>query len=554
MDYKEYLKQLKEFVDGEVCTDEAVLSEYSRDTSLFKVRPEIVVFPKNTEDIKNLVNFASAKKKEGYNISLTARSAGTDMSGGPLSESMVIGFTKHFCHIKKVGDNYAIVEPGVFYRDFERETLKHDLLLPCYTASRELCAIGGMIANNSGGEKTLAYGKMEDYVEELKMVLSDGNEYSFSAVTESDLEEKKKLKTLEGEVYKKISKLIDSNYDLLQRAKPQVTKNSAGYYLWNVYDKEKGIFDLTKLIVGSQGTLGLVTEAKLRLIKPKKSSRLLVIMLKDMDPLAQVTKKMLEYKPDSFESYDDHTFKVAIRLFPHILKRLNGSMIRLAFDLLPEFFMFLTGGVPKMVLIVEFTGDSDQEALAKAIEAQKGLENFGLKTKVTKTEREAKKFWTFRRESFNLLRQHMKKLRTAPFIEDISVRPEVLPEFLPKLNKLLSRYDIIYTMAGHVGDGNFHIIPLMDLSKPESIDIIKSLSKEVYKLVVEYKGSITGEHNDGLIRTPYLSMMYGDEVCKIFEEVKDIFDPNGIFNPRKKVRGDLNYAMEHIDKGSKKAG
>ncbi|MCR4283964.1 MAG: FAD-binding oxidoreductase [Parcubacteria group bacterium] len=548
MDYKECLKQIKKFVRGDVCASEEVLNEYSRDTSLFKIRPEFVIFPKDMKDIKNLVNFAVEERKKGHNISLTARSAGTDMTGGPLSDSIVLGFTKYFNHIKKIGRDYAITEPGVFYREFEKKTLKHNLLLPCYTASRELCAIGGMIANNSGGEKTLAYGKMENYVEELKVILSDGNEYSFSALTLSKLKEKKKLKTFEGGLYKKVFKLIDNNYDLLQRAKPQVAKNSAGYYLWNVYDKEKGIFDLTKLIVGSQGTLGIVTEAKLKLIKPRKSSRLLVIMLKDMAPLAQVINKVLEYKPDSFESYDDHTFKVAIKLFPFILKRLSGNMFRLAFDLLPEFLMFLTGGVPKMVLIAEFSADTDKEALAKAAEAQESLENFGLKTKVTKTEREAKKFWTFRRESFNLLRQHMKKLRTAPFIEDISVKPEVLPEFLPKLNNLLSRYDIIYTVAGHVGDGNFHIIPLMDFSNPESVNIIKNLSKEVYKLVIKYKGSITGEHNDGLIRTPYLKMMYGKEVCNIFEEIKDIFDPNGIFNPKKKVRGSLDYAMDHIDK------
>jgi len=545
---KEYIGEIKKIIDGDISTEEKVISKYSRDASLFKVRPKIVVFPKDTEDIKKLVKFTVEKKKEGDSISLTARSAGTDMSGGPLSESIVLGFTKYFNRIKEIGRYYAVVEPGVFYRDFERETLKHNLLLPSYPASREICALGGMIANNSGGEKTLAYGKTEDYVEELKVVLSDGNEYRLYSLTLSELEEKKKLKTFEGEVYKKMFDLIDDNYELLQGAKPKVTKNSAGYYLWNVYDKEKGTFDLTKLIVGSQGTLGLVTEAKLKLIKPKKSSRLLVVMLHDLTPLTQIIKKILQYKPDSFESYDDHTFKVAIKLFPLILKRLSGNIIRLAFDLLPEFFMFLTGGVPKMVLIVEFAGESDEEALAKALEVQAGLEAFGLKTKVTKTEREAKKFWIFRRESFNLLRQHMKKLRTAPFIEDISVRPEFLPEFLPRLNNILNHYDLTYTMAGHVGDGNFHIIPLMDLSKPESIEIIKNLSKEAYELVLEYKGSITGEHNDGLIRTPYLSMMYGDKVCKLLEEVKDIFDPYGIFNPGKKVKGSLNYAMAHIDK------
>ncbi len=545
---KEYIEEIKKIIDGDISAEEKVISEYSRDTSLFKVPPLAVVFPKNTEDIKKLINFASLKKQEGGNISLTARSAGTDMTGGPLSESIILGFTKYFNRIKEIGHDYAVVEPGVFYRNFEKETLKYNLLLPCYPASRELCAIGGMIANNSGGEKTLTYGKIEKYVKELKMVLSDGNEYSFFALTLKELNEKKKLKTFEGDLYKKMFKLIDENYDLLQKAKPRVAKNSAGYSLWNVYDKENGTFDITKLIVGSQGTLGIVTEARLKLIKPKKSSRLLIVMLNDMAPLAQVINKILKYKPDSFESYDDHTFKVAIKFFPLILKRLSGNMVRLALDLLPEFFMFLTGGVPKMVLIVEFTGENDEEALAKAVKAQRGLEIFGLKTKVTKTEREAKKFWTFRRESFNLLRQHMKKLRTAPFIEDISVCPEVLPEFLPKLNNLLNKYNIIYTVTGHVGDGNFHIIPLMDFSDPETISIIKNLSEDVYKLVIEYKGSITGEHNDGLIRTPYLPMMYGKEVCGLFEKVKDIFDPQGIFNPRKKVRGGLDYAIEHIDK------
>jgi len=255
----------------------------------------------------------------------------------------------------------------------------------------------------------------------------------------------------------------------------------------------------------------------------------------------------LKYKPESFESYDDHTFKVAIKLFPKLFRKISGNMFRVAFDFLPEFFMVLTGGVPKLIMIAEFTGDTPEEAVKKAEMAQEGIKEFKLKTKVTKNERESKKYWTFRRESFSLLRNKMKSLHTAPFIDDIIVKPAQLPEFLPKLDEILNRYDIMYTIAGHMGDANFHIIPLMDFSNPESIKIIKRLSKQVYNLVLEFGGSITAEHNDGIIRTPFLKTMYGDEVYKLFEETKNIFDPNAIFNPGKKVGGTLEYAMKHID-------
>ncbi len=146
-----------------------------------------------------------------------------------------------------------------------------------------------------------------------------------------------------------------------------------------------------------------------------------------------------------------------------------------------------------------------------------------------------------------MLRHHVKTLRTAPFIDDFVVPPQCLPEFLPKLYSILDGYHITYTVAGHVGDGNFHIIPLMDLKKAESIKAINELMVKVNALVIEYKGSITGEHNDGIVRTPYVEHMYGSEVYKLFEETKKIFDPENIFNPGKKVGGDWNYAISHLD-------
>lgn len=544
----DYAPEIKKFFKGEVRSDEKTLAAASHDASIFEVKPALVVAPRDVYDVKNLVAFAARKKREGGKISLTVRSAGTDMTGGPLTESIVVDFLPHFNHVKAVGAGYAVTEPGVYYRDFERETLKRGLWMPSYPASRDLCTVGGMVANNAGGEKTLTYGKTENYVRQVKTVLSDGGEYVFQPLTIPELEKARGRRDFFGEVCRQMFELVVKNYDLLKKAKPAVSKNSAGYFLWNVYDKEKGLFDLTKLIVGSQGTLGIITEVQFRLVAPKPFSSLLIVFLPSLRPLAEITNHVLQFQPESFESFDDHTLKVALKLFPAIVKKLNGSLLKLAIQFLPEFFMALTGGVPKLILIAEFTADTQEAAAAKAAAAQESLLPFGLKTKIARDEAEAKKYWTFRRESFNLLRQHMRNLRTAPFIDDFVVRPEFLPEFLPKLNAILSKYPITYTVAGHVGDGNFHIIPLMNLSKPESLAIIKELTDKVYRLVLNFKGTISGEHNDGLIRSSFLPLMYSPEIIELFEETKRIFDPLNIFNPGKKVGAIRNYEWEHINR------
>jgi FAD/FMN-containing dehydrogenase len=159
---------------------------------------------------------------------------------------------------------------------------------------------------------------------------------------------------------------------------------------------------------------------------------------------------------------------------------------------------------------------------------------------------EAEKFWIMRRESFNLLRQKVKNKQTVPFIEDFCVKPEVLPQFLPKLMAILKENDIKANIAGHAGEGNLHIIPLMDLSKEEERAKIVKVATIVYDLIISYKGTITAEHNDGILRTPYVEKMFGAQVYKLFEKTKAIFDPHNMFNPGKKVGGTLAYMEEHI--------
>jgi FAD/FMN-containing dehydrogenase len=205
-------------------------------------------------------------------------------------------------------------------------------------------------------------------------------------------------------------------------------------------------------------------------------------------------------------------------------------------------------GVPKLVVLIELTDDAVPPLEERVQGLSAVLRREGLPFHVAVKERAMDKYWAIRRESFNLLRHRVKDRQTAPFIDDLIVRPESLSEFLPRLQIILDKYTHVmdYTIAGHIGDGNFHIIPLMNLHDPESRAAIRTLMGEVYTLVFEFGGSMTGEHNDGLIRSPYLEQMYGPTVCNLFREVKNIFDPHGIFNPHKKVGSSLDYSFAHM--------
>lgn len=541
--------ELKKIVKGDVENADSVLNEYSHDASLFEVKPKVVVFPKDAEDLERLVKFVSDHKDEDPSLSLTGRSAGTDMSGGPLNSSIIVSFGRYFTKIGEVGDHSVDVQPGVFYRDLEKETLKKNLIFPSYPASREICAVGGIVNNNSGGEKSLRYGKTENYVEQLNAVLSDGKMHTLKPLNRQELEAKIAAGGFEGGLYAGMYKLISQNYDLLQQAKPKVDKNSAGYYLWNIWDKEKDIFNLVKVFVGAQGTLGLLNDATLGLIPNEKYSRLVIVFLYGLEPLAQLINDVLPLEPESFEAYDDNTLKLAMKFFPSFAKLMGTkNILSLGFQFLPEFMMMLKGGLPKLILQVEFVGNDEKEIDAKAQSLSDRLQKeLKLRTKVARSPRDIRKYWLIRRESFNLLRHKIKDKHTAPFIDDFIVNPEHLEKFLPELNALFAKYTgLIYTVAGHVGDGNFHVIPLMKIEDPKTKQIIEELGPKVYDLVLKYGGSITAEHNDGIVRSPYLEKMYGEKVYELFEETKKIFDPQNIFNPGKKVNSSMEYAMSHI--------
>jgi FAD/FMN-containing dehydrogenase len=473
------------------------------------------------------------------------------MSGGAINDSIIVDFLEHFKAIEKVTATSAQAQPGVFYRDFEPETLKHGALMPSYPASRDLASIGGMVNNNSGGEKSLEFGKTENFVTELKFVFADGVERVVKPLIKAELDKKMKQKDFEGEVYSQLFKLVDSHYDQIKAAKPRVTKNSTGYNLWDVWDRDSGIFDLTKLIVGAQGTLGFVTDIHFRLVPHRPHSGLLVLFMKDIDDLGEIIPKVLESKPATFESFDDQTLWLSIRFMPSFKKLLGWKrFIHLLITLIPDGLQLLRG-VPKLILMVEFNGETEDEVRRKVHALHQELQKHRARYEINgfeedPSEGKSEKFWIMRRYSFQLLRSKVKDKHTAPFIDDFVVPPPHLTEFLPKLRAIIKKYKLFATIAGHMGDGNFHVIPLMKLEDPADRAKLLPAMKAVNNLVLKYHGSLSGEHNDGLVRGPWLKMMYGPEMLKIFREAKDIMDPEHIFNPHKKANADWEYSFSHI--------
>lgn len=533
---------------GEIKTDPLTKDTYSHDASMFELVPEAVLIPKNLADIKSLIQIVSSSQASKKPLSITVRSAGTDMSGGAINQSLILDMKPYFNKIEKVSSSSAQVQPGVYYRDFEKATLKHHALMPSYPASRELCTVGGMVANNSGGEKSLQHGKTEKFVDALKVVFADGNEYTVKPLNTAGLQAKMAQKDFEGRLYRQVFELVDKHYDEIKAAQPKVSKDSTAYHLWNVWDKEKGIFDLSQLIIGSQGTLGIITDISFRLVPAPKHSGTLVVFLRDISQLGDIINIVLKRRPATFEGFDNYTLMLSFKLFYYFHQTLGWlGMLKLALQLIPDALM-LFRGIPKMVLLIEFNAETPDEVATKVHTMRQDLRPFDSKESYEEdeTEAKAKKFWTMRRESFNLLRKKVHDKHTAPFIDDLVVPPKYLPEFLPKLRTIINKYKLLATVAGHMGDGNFHVIPLMKIEDPAERRKLTPCMKEVNELVLSYGGSLSGEHNDGMTRGPWLQQMYSRNMMRHFKQVKEIFDPDNIFNPKKKTDANWEFSISHV--------
>lgn len=538
--------ELRKLIEGTVQTDPAVRHRASHDASIYELVPDAVVTPRHTADVKKLVSFVSAHKAMHPKLSITPRSAGTDMSGGAIGNSLLLEMTPHFQKIEGLQKNILHVQPGAFLRDIDPFLITKQLQLGCAPASRKLCTIGGVVANNAGGEQSLRYGNADRSVQELEVVLADGNTYTIKPLTKKQLDKKLFEDTFEADLYRRVFALIENNYDTVRNARPHTNKNSMGYNLWNVWDRDTGIFDMTQLFSGSQGTLGIITDIKIEAVPKATHSGLLLAYLPSLKHLGEIIDTVTQHQPATFEGFDDITFNLGIRYFNTFRRQLGTkAFLRQQAQLMKSVAKF-KGHLPSILLMIEFDGEDQAEVLQKISSLHDDLKKFKIRMDIESDKAASAPFWQIRRASLSLLRNQIDGRYASPFIDDMTVQPRYLAQFIPEVRKVIRKYKLPATIQGHFGDGNFHIIPLMDIVGTKDQAKLEPVMRELIPIVLKYGGTMAGEHNDGMVRGSWLPAVFGHDVYALFREIKEIFDPLYIFNPHKKTDASWDYSMSHI--------
>lgn len=540
---------------GGISTDRKVLEKYSTDESIFCVRPQVVIQPKNSRDVEIATQVIARETKRFSSLSLTPRAAGTGLSGGSLTDSIVIDVCTHLTHIEPVQvkkDKITITcEPGAMWRDVEKKLKQHDAYIPSYTSSKDICSIGGSVANNAAGPDSLRYGHCADWVESLDVVLADGVTYPIKALTYKEFKTLTKHKHEYARLAREIFALIEKNEAEIKKNKPQTQKNTAGYALWHVlsegvaaFKKGKGVFDLTRLISGSQGTIGIITKMTMRAIPIAHNTTLLAIPIFDLEEAAKVVKSALEYNPINVEIFDALTFDLALKNPDFFKKRLEGlDYYRTMLSMYATYHIRYGRKTPEFTLLItldqETTTEHTLPVIIKAISTQK------TKARAVYNRHEAEMFMQIRRASYTLSKLLDPKKRPAAFLEDMTVPPENMGKFFAEIKKLLKEFNVTAAIHGHGGNGHFHFYPLLDFTQKTTPLLVEKMAERFFAAAIKYKGNICGEHNDGIIRTPHLNKLFTKKMLAIFQEAEHICDPDDIFNPGKKVnpRFDIKTTM-----------
>ncbi|MBI4120400.1 MAG: FAD-binding protein [Parcubacteria group bacterium] len=524
------MDELTKIIQGKVLLDDQSLEHYSYDGSIFSIKPAAAVLPRDRSDIQKLVVWLAQKRKENprdNRFTLVCRGKGTDQAGGPLGEGVVVRFPGHLDKILEVGTDFCRVEPGVIFGELNSRLDENNKIIPSFPASADFSTMGGAVANVAAGEKTIKYGTTRDYVKGLKVILSSGEEIETKPLDSAELAAKKSRNNFEGEVFRRVDELIEKHRDLIAASKPDVTKNASGYALWEV-KKRDGSFDLSQLFVGSQGTLGVITEITFKTIDRPQASALIVGYFDDLEKLGQAVESLVPLGPSAIEMVDHYFLEVVQNNSPELLA-----------GLLPQ-------KLPAYVLLVEFDGSVD-EVKGGIGRAEPIIKSMAYEVKVAIDPNEQERLWRLRHSAAAVIMEKLPGPKKAlPFVEDGTVNPKYLVEYLHDLADLARRYGLTVPVWGHAADGDMHFQPLIDLADEADRNKIFDFARDVFTVIGKYRGSVSGEHNDGLFRTPYLNITFGKEMVDLFFEVKKIFDPLGIFNPYKKASRDFGVLKKYL--------
>ncbi len=502
--------ELRKVVAGDVRFDPASRFLYATDASMYQVEPVGVVIPRDRDDVHAVLEVARR-----HGVALLPRGGGTSLSGQTVNHALVIDFSRHLNRVLEVNreEGWARVEPGLVQDELNHHVRPLGLLFGPDTSTSSRATLGGMIGNNSGGAHSIAYGLTVEHVLELTALLADGTRVVFKELTPEEVRRKAEAPGPEGRIYREVARIRDRYADEIRRRYPAYWRRVAGYNLDELV-KDRPL-NLARLVVGSEGTLVTVLEARVRLVERPRATALDVIHYRDLQEALESSQSILETGPYAVELTDRMILDLARGNLEHAQR------------------MGFVQGDPAAILIVEYAGDSEAEVRAKveALEARRAREGFGYAAHAAYDPAEQQSIWKLRKAGLGLLLGMKGDRKPIAFVEDTAVDPRHLPKFVPRFREILARHGADGACYGHCSVGCLHIRPVIDLKTPRGLEQVRAIADEIAALVQEYGGTLSSEHGDGRARSPFLERMYGPVIMQAFRELKRAFDPDDRMNP-----------------------
>jgi FAD/FMN-containing dehydrogenase/Fe-S oxidoreductase len=515
-DLSALLAALAESVSGEVRADRLSRALYSTDASVYQIVPACVVLPRTEDDV---VSVLRACARSG--VPITARGGGTSQAGQAIGPGVILDTSKYFHDILAIdpGARTARVRPGCVLDDLNRALRPHGLKFAPDISTANRATIGGMIANNSSGARSVVYGKTGDHVLGLRVVLADGSVIETGPLDASELEVKCLASGMEGACYRVVRRLAAEHADEIERRYPKILRRVGGYDLTSFRPEVGGTFDLTKIFLGSEGTLVVVVEATLRLVELPAAKAVLVAKFDDLLEALAVTPAILAQRPAAVEVIDRYVLDST---------KLNPEASRLR-DFLQD--------DPGAILIIELYGDDPAELPPRLDALQADLAGRSPSARLLRATGEAEqaRIWKLREMALGLSMAEKGDAKAISFVEDTAVAPEHLRDYIAEFLDVIARHGTRAGVYAHASVGCLHVRPVVDLKTSSGVAAFEAIAAEVAGLVLKYGGSLSGEHGDGLVRSPFQEAMYGPVLYRAFRELKRAFDPLGLLNPGKIV-------------------
>ncbi len=542
--------ELRSRIEGEVRFDEMTRGLYSTDASIYQISPVGVVFPKSKADVRAAVEIAAR-----HRVPILPRGSGTSLSGQTVAAALVIDFSRFMNRILEIDVQRRLVrvEPGVVLDQLNAALAPLGMQFGPDVATSSRANLGGMIGNNSAGSRSVRQGKVIDHVRELTVLISDASEIVCGPCDASQLESKASQSNREGEIYRRLPALVAENRREILARYPRILRRVSGYnldaFVPEIYDNspvapvarqldaewpDRRAFNLARLIVGAEGTLGTVVEAVLHIVPLPKERGVVCLQFRTIDAALESVTKILECRPSAVELLDRNIVEL--------------SRTNLKYKKSLEF----VEGTPEALLIVEFSADDtveiddNMQLLEQKMHGQPGLERF----LPARDAEQREQIWNCRKAGAPLLLSIPGARKPIAFVEDTAVDTSKLPEFTRRFRKILEQHGISGAYYGHASVGCLHIRPMIDAKSAGDLAILKAVSDEVAALVQEFGGAMTGEHGDGLARSYHNLKLFGPKLFAAFNEVKRLFDPEQLMNPGKVVDSpspieDLRYGPNY---------